>query len=190
MNRATAGLVLAGLAALAGCERSEPTSTSPPSRTTPTTPSTSPDTAPRTDAQKEARDRQLSSWRKQLDDSKTRIDALRTRAANAPDSVKMELTGAVHDLDDQTDKIQSRINGCKDASSTNWDGCKTDIDAMFAELNLAVRQVTDKFANPPAPTPPSTPPDGTPPTPPSTPPTNPPSTPPSNPPDNPGPGPG
>lgn len=207
MNRATAGLVFAGLAALAGaagCERNEPTPATPPTRTTPS-PSTSPGLTPstRTGAMKENHEQQISTWRKQLDDTKTRIDALRTQAVNSPDSVRMELTGAVHELDDQADKIQSRIKDCGDTVSASWDSCRADIEAMFTRLNQRIREVTDRFntpnsgvpnpgaANPTSPgspnpsTAPATPPETNPGTPPSTPPSTPPTQP-----GNPGPGPG
>src|SRR5262249_23349151 len=149
----------------------------------------------RTDAQKQARDQQLSAWRKQLNDAKTPIDSLRTRAANAPEGVKAELTGAVHDLDDHLDKIQGRINECKDADASSWNACRSDIDSMFMSLNQRIREVSDKFANAPAKpampgspdpnSPGTTPPERNP----VTPPDSPPPTPPTNPPGNPGPGP-
>src|SRR5256885_906304 len=109
MNRATAGFVFAGLVAFAaGCERNEPTNTTP-NRTTPTVPST-PAPSTRTDIGRDAHDQALASWRRQLDDAKSKIDALRTRAGSAGENVRTDFTNTVHDLDDQADQVQSRLN--------------------------------------------------------------------------------
>jgi hypothetical protein len=129
--------------ACVGCERSEPNSSNNPSRTTPSTssPSTSPST--RVDSHKQ----EITAWRKQLDDDKTRIDALRVKASNAAPAVRDDLTNGVHDLESLSDQIQSRLNDYKDTGQSNWDTYRTDIEGMFNRLNEKLRDVSDKFSS-------------------------------------------
>ena len=117
-----------------------------PNRTTPTVPST-PAPSTRTDVGRDAHDQAMASWRRQLDDAKSKIDALRTRAGSAGENVRTDFTNTVHDLDDQADQVQSRLNQYKDTGSTNWDSFRSDIDSMIARLNQQIREASDKFSD-------------------------------------------
>jgi hypothetical protein len=136
MNRSTVGIVFAGMLGVLGCERSEPTT---PTRTSPS-PSTS---APRNDAQVQ----QISQWRRQLDDSKVKVEALRAKSLSSADASKPDFQNAVTALQDQIDKIQVRLDDFRGTMVSNWDSSKNDVDSMFSRLNNSLRDCQDKYGN-------------------------------------------
>jgi hypothetical protein len=149
-------MILAGLLTALGCERSESPSTTSSNRNMPNAPSTTPaprDTTRNTvpDTMRETRDQQLSLWRRQLDDNKIKVDALRVRAANAADAIKSDLQSGVSRLEDQIDAIQHRLDTFKDTSVSTWESSKSDVENLFTRFNDDMRALEARLNNPPPP---------------------------------------
>ena len=188
-----AATLAAAIVALAGCEKSEPTDTTPPaSQNYPSSQDKLVDSS-----QSAAHKTAIGEWRMQLELAESNINDLRqhSRVPQVSPADKTELDQMLKSLESQAGQLRTQLDDFKESDAMTWSTFSGDISTKMTRLKTDVRQATDKFLNGaanqpvPAPTAPSNPP-GTPQTPPQNPATPP--TPPQNPsppvptPDNPG----
>ena len=81
-----------------------------------------------------ARESTLQSARQELDQMKTKIDALKAKAKDATAEMQVKLNEEIQGFDKELATLETKYNALKDASASAWQDVKTSFDTAIAKL--------------------------------------------------------
>lgn len=133
-------IVLAtSLTLLTACKKAEEPvpkmdSTPAPQAMPGTTPPASPAANSTATTDQSARESMLQSARQELDQMKTKIEALKTKAKDATAEMQVKLNEEIQGFDKELATLETKYNALKDASASAWQDMKASFDTAIAKL--------------------------------------------------------
>lgn len=107
-----------------------PETTPPAASTTPAAPAANGTAA----TDQSARESTLQSARQELDQMKTRIDALKAKAKDATADMQAKINEETQGFDKELATLETKYNDLKDASASAWQDMKASFDTAIAKL--------------------------------------------------------
>lgn len=126
------GLLACVLLSIFGCERTEPMLPKIEGGQ---------QQSPTSDAQK-AKDEFLRKSRQEIDQVRSRIDALEAKAQSSSAELKTRLEKQVRDLRDDLKIVEAQWQGVKDASASAWRDMKNTLSMSMEKLKQAIHQAS------------------------------------------------
>ncbi|MEO6352761.1 MAG: hypothetical protein ABIO19_02040 [Burkholderiaceae bacterium] len=131
--------LMSSLGLLAGCDKAE----TPTPKMDTTQPSSAPEVKQEgvsgvvTSSQSE-RESTLQMARQEIDQLKTKIDALAVKAKDASAAMKEKLTAEIQSFKPDLQELETKFSALKDASASAWDDMKTSFNASLDKLKGSV----------------------------------------------------
>lgn len=108
--------------------------------TTPPAASTAPAANGTATTDQSARESTLQSARQELDQMKTKIDALKAKAKDATAEMQVKLNEEIQGFDKELGTLETKYNALKDASASAWQDMKASFDTAIAKLKSSLEK--------------------------------------------------